>query len=257
LKAAILFAGMILASVGLWLAGVVPSARHNFLIEQAVAKPTDDGSLAAFLTIDNQGPPDRLLSVNSNVADVALYSPAADNGPPLQTGISSLALDAAHIRISQPESPFDDGSLVPMTLTFENAGPVNVKVRLSDPVTQGDAPSSGLFGFGDICIVGDGEPAPQVSLDVVQNGDGWQVKINSEEFTFSKDLLDLYHVPGMGHGHIYVGGMKLGRLFTPEYDIGPLPKGRHEVRVTLNTNDHRAYVVDDEPVTAFAFIEVD
>jgi hypothetical protein len=69
--------------------------------------------------------------------------------------------------------------------------------------------------------------------------------------------VSLYHVPGMGHGHIYVGGMKLDRLFKSEYLIGQLPPGRHEVRVTLNTNDHRAYVVDDVPVSASTFIMVD
>ena len=36
----------------------------------------------------------------------------------------------------------------------------------------------------------------------------------------------------------------------------PLGPGRHEVQVTLNTNDHRTYVVDDEPVSAIAEIEV-
>jgi hypothetical protein len=51
--------------------------------------------------------------------------------------------------------------------------------------------------------------------------------------------------------------MKLGRLFAPEYHIGPLPPGSHEIRVTLNTNDHRAYVVGDTPVTASTIITVD
>jgi hypothetical protein len=61
----------------------------------------------------------------------------------------------------------------------------------------------------------------------------------------------------MGHGHIYVGGMKIGRLYQPEARIGTLPKGEHQVRLTLNTNDHRAYVVGDQPVTATATIVVD
>ena len=51
--------------------------------------------------------------------------------------------------------------------------------------------------------------------------------------------------------------MKLGRMLEPEAHIGALPKGQHEVRVTLNTNDHRAYVVDDVPVSAAAQIVVD
>lgn len=105
--------------------------------------------------------------------------------------------------------------------------------------------------------MGEDEPAPKVELSIICAGDGWQVQIDAEDFTFSKKLLGLYHVPGMGHGHIYVGGMNLGRLFAPEFQIGALPKGRHEVRVTLSTNDHRVYVVKDEPVTASAVIVVD
>ena len=92
---------------------------------------------------------------------------------------------------------------------------------------------------------GDGEPAPRLALSVAPDGDGWRVSIEAEDFTFSEEFVDLYHVPGMGHGHLYVGGMKMGRLYAPEAYIGALPKGQHEIRVTLNTNDHRAYVVSD------------
>jgi len=80
--------------------------------------------------------------------------------------------------------------------------------------------------------------------------------IDAEEFTFSRDLAGAYHVPGVGHGHLYVGGLKHGRLYENQATIGTLPSGTHMIRVTLNTNDHRAYVVDDEPVTATATITI-
>lgn len=239
-----------------WLVGL-GGAASRLLIENAVAQPMDDASLGAFLSIDNAGAPDRLLAVSSPVADAALYNPTNADGLPVPTGHSALALDAAHIRISQPETPFAHGSLVPLVLRFANAGDVAVKARMSDPAQAGPAGEVGLFGMGDICIVGDGEPAPEIHIDAQPDGDGWQVQIMAREFTFSKDLMGLYHVPGTGHGHIYVGGMKLGRLFAPSYHIGPLPAGSHEIRVTLNTNDHRAYVVGDTPVTASTIITVD
>ena len=113
------------------------------------------------------------------------------------------------------------------------------------------------FGLGDICIVGEGEPAPDVALSIARTPEGVQIGIDARDFTFSRDLLGLYHVPGMGHGHLYVGGLKLGRLFEPSATIGALPPGEHVVRVTLNTNDHRAYVVDGVPVTASTTIVVD
>jgi copper(I)-binding protein len=256
LKAAFVLVALAALAFGVWRGGF-GAAASRILIEDAVAQPMPDGTLGAFLSIDNQGAPDRLLSVSSPVAEASLYRPAAQDSLPIATGHSALALDAAHVQISQPETPFDHGSLVPLTLVFANAGAVAVKARMSDPAKAGSAAEVGLFGLGDICIVGEGEPAPAITLNVIPQGDGWRVLIDADDFTFSKDLMGLYHVPGTGHGHIYVGGMKLGRLFAPEYDIGPLPQGTHEIRVTLNTNDHRAYVVDKTPVTATAIITVD
>jgi len=64
-------------------------------------------------------------------------------------------------------------------------------------------------------------------------------------------------VPGIGHGHIYAGSVKLGRVFDNSYQIGALPKGEHTIRVSLNTNNHRAYAVDGQPLEATATIVVD
>ena len=45
----------------------------------------------------------------------------------------------AHIRIAQPNTPLEDGTLVPLTITIANAGQVSVKARLTDPAQQGNA----------------------------------------------------------------------------------------------------------------------
>lgn len=173
---------------------------------------------------------------------------------PGPTGRVSLALDAAHVRLA---GEFAAGTLVPLTLVFARAGEVTLKARLSDPRTMGGAGEAGLFGSGGILRVGEGEPAPEISLSVAPEGDGWSVTVEARNFTFSQEMAGLHHVPGTGHGHLYVGGMKLGRLYGPNAHVGALPPGRHELRVTLNTNDHRAYVVGDEPVTVRAAIVVD
>jgi copper(I)-binding protein len=244
-------------AVLVWFALKPDERNDHILVTEVVAAPTDDGEAAAFMSIENTGSPDRLVGVESPVAEVALYTPGHAEGPPVPVGKSTLAPDSAHIRMTASSETFVDGSLIPLTLTFAEAGQVAAKAVLVDPKAKGDAEEFGLFGFADICVVGEGEPAPRIALAVTPEDDGWRVRVEAEEFTFSKDFVDLYHVPGMGHGHLYVGGMKIGRLYEPEAYIGALPKGQHEIRVTLNTNDHRAYVVDDEPVTASATIEVD
>jgi len=257
LKVITILGGLGLLASVIWL-NVQPSQRNNhLLISEAVATPLQEGGAAAFMTIENLGEPDRLIAVESPVVEARLYSPEQSDGPPIPVGKSALAADSAHIRLTVPDETFADGALIPLTLTFAAAGPVTAKVRLTDPKARGAAEEVGLFGLGDICIVGEGEPAPRLSLAAAPEGDGWRVRIEAEEFTFSEEFVDLYHVPGMGHGHLYVGGMKIGRLYTPEAYIGALPKGQHEIRVTLNTNDHRAYVVDEVPVTASMTIEVD
>ena len=257
MKAGLVLAVLAAGALAIWMfVASAPDNRH-ILISDAVAKPMDDGRAVVALAIENSGAPDVLLSVASAGTEAELYQPLGTDGLPIQSGTSSLALDGAHIIVAGPASGFADGSLIPLTLQFARAGEVSARARLSDPVTTGRATRAGLFGLGDVCQVGEGEPAPKISLEVDQDGDGWAVRVLSEEFEFSEEFMDLYHVPGMGHGHLYVSGMKLGRMLTPEARIGALPKGTHEVRVTLNTNDHRAYVIGDEPVTATVQIVVD
>ncbi|MEP4198663.1 MAG: copper chaperone PCu(A)C [Aliishimia sp.] len=232
-------------------------SAQGLLISDAIARPLDTGQAAAFFTVENRGEPDRLISITSPVARASLYTPVSPKGVPVPQGTASLALDAAHIKLDGLAHTVEHGSLLPVTLTFANAGVVTTKLRLSDPTKLGAAEEVGLFGIGDICVVGDGEPAPSISLSVLETAKGYEVRVNTDDFSFSEALTGLYHVPGMGHGHIYVGGMKLGRIYDPVAHVGKLPKGTHEVRVTLNTNDHRAYVVNDVPVTASAMIVVD
>lgn len=242
---------------GLWWGSMRDGSATHLLVSDAVAKPLNDQDAAIFLNIQNTGEPDRLIGAFSSAGLASLYSPIETPGLPIPAGPAALALDGAHIRLSNIESPMADGTLLPVELTFAKAGKITIKARLSDPAKEGAASEVGLFGLGEICAVGEGEPAPEISLSVAPEGEGWRLQVNAEDFRFSKELAGLYHVPGMGHGHIYVGGVKLGRLYEPQAHIGALPQGLHEVRVTLNTNDHRAYVVDGTPVTAAISIKVD
>jgi len=253
MTAAKLGAVLMLAAAGA--AAMVARAPDPILLTEATAAPIGSDSAAVFLKIENRGTPDRLLSVASAAGVASLYAPESSDGVPSPTGAGAqLAADGAHIRISGAD--LGHGQLIPLTLTFAEAGPVTAKARLIDPTADKGASQVGLFGIGGICQVGEGEPAPAITLRTEPDGDGWRILIDTDEFTFSKERIDLFHVPGEGHGHLYVGGLKMGRLYTSEARIGALPPGRHIVRVTLNTNDHRAYVVDDIPVTATAVIEV-
>lgn len=245
-------AAMAMLAGAAWLASPGKPPRHILLSNLSAAPITGEhATLAVFLKLKNTGGADRLLSVHSRHASASLLSPTRSQGLAIPARSSpALAADGAHIRLQNLTGPLSDGRLIPLTLSFQHAGDITAKARLSDPKTRGNATAYGLFGLGDICRVEAGEPAPKISLSAQPDGDGWQIQITAQEFSFSQDLLDGPHVPGTGHGHLYLNGLKLQRLYAPTAQIGALPSGRHRLRVTLNTNDHRAYLVGDTPVTA-------
>lgn len=252
-KAGFFVLGVALVGAAFWVSGVLtPPARH-LLITNATASPMAGGA-AAVLTIDNQGAPDKLVDVTSTLGNTSFHN--ADRGLPIRTGTSSLALDAAHIMIAPTEAGFDDGALLPLTLRFETAGEVSVKARFSVP-EPGSKAAHMAMGHGAMLQNVTTGPLPTLDMRVTQSESGWTAQIITENFSFSEDLQDGDHVPGVGHGHIYLGDMKLGRVFSESFGIGALPKGTHLLRVTLNTNDHRTYAVKGQPLAAEAIIQVD
>lgn len=98
-----------------------------------------------------------------------------------------------------------------------------------------------------------------VSVQITAESDGQagvNVNIVAEGFRFAPDLVDQPHTPGAGHAHIYADGVKLGRVFQDEYHIDQLAPGEHEIRVTLNTNDHGELEYDGKKVEALATVTV-
>ncbi len=254
MKVGIIGIALAVIAAVLWTSGVLTPAARNLLITEVSASPLANGGAAGVLTIENEGVPDRLIGVHSTMADVRFHN--ADRGLPVPLGKSSLALDAAHIMIAPTDVPLEDGTLVPLTLRFEAAGDVTAKARFTRP-EPGSMAAHMAMGHSGMQHDVTQAPFPTVALSVSAHDQGWIAQIDAENFTFSEEMQDGDHVGGTGHGHIYIGDMKLGRVFSDSYSIGALPKGQHLLRVTLNTNDHRAYVVDGTPVSAEAIITVD
>ncbi len=254
-KTKLIFAAIVGLGTAVLAFFLVPSSPE-ILLKTATAKSLKDESqdIVIFIKIENHGSPDVLLSAASaQAASASIEAPTDLLSIPAET-TASLASDGAHIRLNNVSGDLKDGRTIPLTLTFQNAGTLTARARLSDPQTSGKAASFGLFGLGDICQVGEGVPAPEITLDAVQIPSGWTISVKAQNFEFTPDLADGPHVPGTGHGHIYLNGLKLGRLYEDSYSFGTLPKGDHLVEVTLNTNDHRAYVVEKTPVRARVLI---
>ncbi len=98
-----------------------------------------------------------------------------------------------------------------------------------------------------------------MSVDVRAEADaasGANVFITYSGFTVTPENVNGDHVPGEGHMHVYVGGEKIGRVYGDAIHLGKLPEGEHEIRVTLNANDHSDYMIDGKVVEATTTVHV-
>ena len=85
---------------------------------------------------------------------------------------------------------------------------------------------------------------------------GVNVRIDTAGFAFAPRSVNGEHVAGEGHAHIYVDGVKIGRVYGPWFFLGGLTSGEREVRVTLTSNAHQPYAADGEPVEATVVVAV-
>lgn len=70
---------------------------------------------------------------------------------------------------------------------------------------------------------------------------GANLHVATQAFTWAPEHVNQEEpVPGEGHAHVYVDGEKVGRLYGPDAHLALSP-GDHQVRVTLNANDHAEY----------------
>ena len=112
----------------------------------------------------------------------------------------------------------------------------------SDPAHHG----SGMGHEAHAAMHAETVEVPGTSLEVEATPDpvgGYNLHLVTG-LTFSPENASGDHVPGEGHAHVFVDGVKIGRFYSPWVHVAE----GGEVRVTLNANDHRALAVDGAPV---------
>jgi len=77
---------------------------------------------------------------------------------------------------------------------------------------------------------------------------GWNLEIITTNFEFAPQGASKDHVSGQGHAHLYLDGHKITRLYSNWFHIPELDPGEHTLMVTLNSNNHRDYTVNEEKV---------
>ena len=140
-------------------------------------------------------------------------------------------------------SPEHPGELV---FQAKNAGAFGINFHVFASGATPDSDQSREHDHGDSApetLVSDNPVSVSIAAEVDAQG-RVDVAIASDGLRFAPELVDQGHTPGAGHAHIYVDGEKLGRVFESGYSIDGLSPGEHEIRVSLNTNDHREMVYD-------------
>lgn len=88
-----------------------------------------------------------------------------------------------------------------------------------------------------------------VDMEAVEEAPGvYNLHVEIDHWTFTPERSGQVSVANEGHGHVYVDGVKVGRLYGEWFHLGPLAPGPHQIFVTLNGNDHRDFVVDGQVI---------
>jgi Fe-S cluster assembly iron-binding protein IscA len=103
-----------------------------------------------------------------------------------------------------------------------------------------------------------GDNAPTVLLKVTKDAkSGWWVHVDTTNYRFTPEHANQENVIGEGHGHLYVDGKMVSRLYGPDFHYNEEFTGEHTFKVTLNGNSHVEYKVDGKPVAAEVTVKGD
>lgn len=212
---------------------------HGIVVSKATISRMMDGSIMAAAEISNAGEPDVLIGASVNGFEHAHFMGAKGALVVPGGGAPVLAGDGAHVMMSGPDA-LTLGELVPLTLTFRDAGQVAVRAKIVE-MTMDHGAMMGL-------------DAPDVSLSLRLEGQpdtkGATGIVDIEGLTVVSRANDFGHVDGEGHGHVYLNGLKLQRLYETRFETGLLRPGDYVLQVTLNSNDHRPYLKNGVPISA-------
>ena len=79
---------------------------------------------------------------------------------------------------------------------------------------------------------------------------GFNLQLVTSNFRFSPELAGLKHKNGMGHAHLYIDGHKTARIYNNWHHIKVIPNGAKELTVTLNSNDHKPFVLNNTVISS-------
>lgn len=99
---------------------------------------------------------------------------------------------------------------------------------------------------------------PTINITVLEDAmSGWNLHILTTHFRWAPEFASGPVFPGEGHAHLYINGVKIGRLYGPWHHIPHLELGSNEIRVTLNANNHGDWLYNGVPISDTVIVEVE
>jgi copper(I)-binding protein len=246
------------------------SVTSPILVSNVKAVKMSDSMYSVYLNMQNNGEPDFITEIKATDQNNAFVMGAHPTfGVAIPQGSSpSFSSDGAHIMLNVGASSYKAGEFIPLTIVFKNSNPQQIKAVVEDPnassenMTIGDSSEAmdhskmdhSMHQMGAAIEMGSDQNPPSIEMTVAQNANNsWSINLTTQNFEFFEPETEpLKHKEGQGHGHLYLNGLKLQRMYSNTATIGALPAGQHIISVTLNSNDHRAFSVEGAPITASA-----
>lgn len=192
--------------------------------------------------IQNHGPAKTLTGVDSvSATTVHVMNPGHGDVPVVIPAYSNglFAMDGAHVMVMGANDDFVEGSSLPLTLTFDDGAEVTARVLHTG---AGAGMSHGMSHDMSNGIQLDQPPLIELAAPNGFTAEGADVAVAVNDFTFVRVADGTPHVANEGHGHIYLNGLKLGRLYDTDFSIGGLSSGAYELTVILNAHSHQPYL---------------
>ena len=96
-----------------------------------------------------------------------------------------------------------------------------------------------------------GQPVPELTVDIFPDPvAGWNLQVQTANWEFAPAAVNTPSNLTEGHGHLYINGEKVTRLYSEWYHLPSLPPGEHVLTVGLNANGHEMLMHDGEPIEA-------
>jgi len=90
---------------------------------------------------------------------------------------------------------------------------------------------------------------PTVKILVTEDAkSGYNIQLETENFEFTPQNINKENTAGQGHAHLYVDGVKISRLYGPNFHYDKNFEGSKTFKIVLNTNNHDTFTVNGEAI---------